>query len=193
MSPTRRDWFAVQCRLIRHPKYRGLDDEDQLTLLYLWAIAGDETPEATWGSVERLEALLRLSGRPAGSVPRLIAAGWLDIGPGGSIIVHDWDEHQYAATAEAKRTYEAARLQRWRRGRAGPPPPDPYPDRASQHSTAQGYVRERTPTAGLPSEPDGDARVSAAPSREQAAQAVRHLGEELAKRGLPQAPLRQTR
>jgi hypothetical protein len=126
---TTREWFAVYARLIRLPKFRDLTDAAQLALLYVWALAGDETPEATWRSADTLDALLRLNGRPAGTVPELVAAGWIDTQDDGTVTAHDWDEWQFAASKDARNAWEARYMRDWRRAKkdAGPAPSLPAP------------------------------------------------------------------
>jgi hypothetical protein len=142
----RRDWFAVYCRLPRTPKFARLNDAAKLTLLYTWALAGDETPEATWPSLDALAAILALYGRSRESLDSLVSAGWLEVDD-SRVMVHDWDAHQLAATTEARRVYEADRKAEWRRRNAPPTPPF---DRTSQDKTGvpkrPGHVRDMSGT-----------------------------------------------
>lgn len=117
-----REWYAVFGRLNRLPKFRRLSESAQLTLaVYVWGLAGDQVPEATWVSLDALAEQLALVGRARADVDELLAANWLEVTPGGGIGIHDWDAHQYAATAEIRRAYEADRKADWRlRKRADP-------------------------------------------------------------------------
>lgn len=109
-----RDWFAVQCRLVRAAKFRRLSEPAQLTLIHVWAIAGDESPEATWTDLDELEAALLRYARSRTSIDELAAAGWLDVSPEGEVSVHDWDEHQWAATERARNDWQAKYQREWR-------------------------------------------------------------------------------
>jgi hypothetical protein len=112
-----REWFAVYSRLIRTPKFRRLSDAAQLSLLYIWALAGDQPTEATWGSLDDLADLLDMHGRSREPLTELVQARWLDVDGQGQAAVHDWDMHQYDADAEARRRYEAAYMREWRNKR----------------------------------------------------------------------------
>ncbi|MGO9178261.1 MAG: hypothetical protein ACLQBX_00500 [Candidatus Limnocylindrales bacterium] len=148
----RRDWFAVYARLVHQPKFRRLSESAQLTLCpYLWALAADQSPEALWPSVEALRDLLDFHGRPASDLDELLAARWLDLEPDGSVSVHDWDEHQWAASKEIKKVWEARRLRDWRRSKATPPAVSPSSlepspsisqDRIGEDRDTYAYVRE---------------------------------------------------
>src|SRR4051794_17658813 len=102
-----RDWLAVTTRLIRTPKFRRLPASAQLSLVYVWALAGDQTPEATWPTPDDLADLLELHGRPRSDVDELVGARWLDQLDDGRIGAHDWDDHQLAASVAVRRAYEA--------------------------------------------------------------------------------------
>jgi hypothetical protein len=151
---SRRDWFAVQCRLVRLPKFRRLSDDAQLTLFYVWAIAGDETPEATWRTTEDLLLALQVHGRNpamlvgaraqgAGAIEELRAGGWLDSLEDGRLAIHDWDDHQVYASREIKNAWEAARLRKWRKARQAPPPASSSSSSSSSSSTEE-TVQVRT-------------------------------------------------
>jgi len=143
-----RDWFAVQGRLVRSPKFRRLPEQAQLSLLYVWALAGDETPEATWPSEQGLADVLELAGRPRGDVQVLLEAHWLDRDERGRVLVHDWDDHQLAATAAIKRAFEADRLRTWRRKKRGESGPSPAPPSVGENKRpdngSNANVRVRT-------------------------------------------------
>jgi hypothetical protein len=124
-----RDYFAVFTKLFRTAKFRRLGESAKLTLIYTWAVAGDETPEATWRDRATLRDALGFYGRPAEDVDELLAAGFLDEHEDGMVEVHDWDDHQLAASKTIRDAYEASRKREWRRQarepRAGTPPPPP--------------------------------------------------------------------
>ena len=149
----RRDWFVVQCRLIRLPKFRRLSDAAQLALVYVWALAADETPEATWESRPALAEALELHGRDPVTLDELTSRGWLDTLENGRVAVHDWDDHQYAASREIKNAWEADRLRTWRAAKSAKPPTPP--DSTTQHSTGvrTSYGDVRTPGANGSEEP----------------------------------------
>jgi hypothetical protein len=140
----RRDWFAVQCRLFRLPKFRRLSDAAQLTLIYVWGIAGDETPEALWRTVDHLALALQLHGRDQGTIEELRAGGWLDTLEDGSVVVHDWDEHQVAASREIKNAWEASRLRKWRKARASTPTSSSTQAQTQTSTSTQAPVRSST-------------------------------------------------
>ena len=110
-----RQYFAVFTQMFRDPKYRKLTDSQRVTLLTLWGIAGDETPEATWRDREWLGRLLQLHERPADDVAALLEAGWLDRLDDGGTAVHGWDEWQMAGSKKVHDEWEAARKREWRR------------------------------------------------------------------------------
>ena len=144
----RRDWFAVYCRLVRLSKFRRLSDDAQLALFYVWAIAGDETPEATWRTADDLALALQLHGRNpvtiGDTIEELRRAGWLDALEDGSVTAHDWDDWQIAATTEARRVWEARYMRDWRRRKreereaaTTPSPLDSSPPSTGHHNTGQ--------------------------------------------------------
>jgi len=136
-----RDWFAVYARLLRLPKFRRLSDSAQLALFYVWALAGDEAPEATWTNVAALEDLLELHGRQPQAVAELVAAGWLDVDPSGRVNAHDWDEWQHVTTKQAADDWRRLYMREWRKSRKAdtpPPAPPPLEERTEQYITVQG-------------------------------------------------------
>ena len=162
-----RDWCAIYAAMLGRPKYRRLSVPARAALFHVWLLAGGQTPEATWPSRADLADMLELDGYPPAVVDELTDRRWLDIDPAGRVLVHDWDDHQLAATLAARRTYEADRKQDWRRRRqvdAAPLSPDPslpVQDRTSQDSTGQesrhvperpGHVRDTRPTRKVPTD-----------------------------------------
>lgn len=109
-----RDWIGVYSRIVRLPKFRKLPDAAQLTLVYTWLLAGDTEPEATWPSLETLGDVLVLTGRSADALVELVERRWLDVAEDGSVSVHDWDAHQYAATKAGKARWELHYMRKWR-------------------------------------------------------------------------------
>jgi hypothetical protein len=134
-----RDWFAVYSRILRLPKFRRLSHNAQLSLFYVWALAGDETPEARWLSLDHLAVLLEFYGHERSVADELASGGFLDLNDAGNVSVHDWDDHQLAATVSARRAWEAAYMRKWRREaraskseQAPPPAPPPQPSKTTQ-------------------------------------------------------------
>jgi hypothetical protein len=160
---SRRDWYSVECRLFRESKFRRLSDDAQLALFYIWGLAGDQSPEATW-SVDDLSAALEMHGRNPAVIPDTIAElrgrRWLDTLEDGTLAAHDWDDHQYAASKEILNAWEAARKKRWRKSKAAT-----AQDRTGQDNTGQdiGPVhvpdKSRTSTDGVP-RGNGDIRTT---------------------------------
>jgi hypothetical protein len=116
-----RDWFAVWAKIVHLPKFRHLSDDAQLTLIYVWAIAGEQDPEATWQSLEELGDLVELNGRPRDSLTDLVARHWLDVAADGMVSAHDWDAHQFAASEAARAAWERLYMRDWRRRKRGAP------------------------------------------------------------------------
>jgi hypothetical protein len=134
----RRDWYSVTCRLFRLPKFRRLTDDAQLALFYVWGIAGDETPEATWRTADDLVLALQVHGRNpvtlGDTIEELRAGGWLDALEDGTIVVHDWDDAQFSASREIRNAWEATRKRTWRKTKAAPPSPDTAPSQVDSTS-----------------------------------------------------------
>jgi hypothetical protein len=149
----RRDWYAVQCRLIRLPKFRRLSDAAQLALFYVWALAADADPEATWPSLETLAEALALHGRDPVPLDELAARGWIDALEDGRVAVHDWDQWQFAASHEIKKAWEANRVRTWRAAKRDAV--SPTPPLQDSHSTTQDITGVRTPYVGVRTPPDG--------------------------------------
>jgi hypothetical protein len=131
-----RDWFAVYSRLLRLPKFRRLSHDAQLGLFYVWALAGDETPEATWPTIDHLAVLLEFYGHARSVGEELASGGFLDVNDFGNVSVHDWDDHQLAATVSARRKWEAVYMRKWRRERKASateqaPLPAPSPEQSN--------------------------------------------------------------
>ncbi len=128
-----REWHAVYDGVIRRPKYRRLSLEARATLFHVWCLAGGQTPEATWPTVDEFLEILELDGYPRAAFDELVERVWLEIDADGRVLVHDWDQHQLAATSAAQRIYERDRKREWRRSKtAGDsrplPPAPPSPD-----------------------------------------------------------------
>jgi hypothetical protein len=114
-----RDWHAVYAAVLDAPKYRLLSIEAKAALAHVWMLAGRRSPEASWPSITALAEILELDGFPPRVVEELRDRRWLDCDE-GRVFVHDWDEHQMAASAAIRKTYEAARKAEWRRGKDKP-------------------------------------------------------------------------
>lgn len=119
-----REWSAVYSAMLTRPKFRRLSPIGRGALLQVFLLAGFQTPEATWDDPDGLREALELDGFPRGALDELIALGWLDQ-EDGALVIHDWDDHQQAATVEVRRTWEAARKREWRRKKKPPPSPAP--------------------------------------------------------------------
>jgi hypothetical protein len=131
-----RDWFAVYVGILTRPKYRRLSLVARAALFHIWCLAGGQRPEATWTSVEEFLDVLELDGYPAAAVyDELVERQWIEVDDDGRILVHDWDQHQLAATNAVRREYERDRKRDWRRAKPGVepqsnplPPAPPSPD-----------------------------------------------------------------
>ena len=110
-----RDWLAVYVHAQDKAKFRRLSPRGRGALLTVWLLAGTESPEAQWRSRDELEELLILEGFDCDDLAELVDERWLDIEPDGTVLVHDWDEHQLAATKAIGQAFEAARKREWRR------------------------------------------------------------------------------
>ena len=131
-----RDWLAIYTRMLGKPKYRRLSIAARAALFHTWLLAGSQTPEATWSSRAHLEEILELDGYPTDVVAELVARGWLDEND-RRIVVHDWDDHQLAATRDARLEYERDRKREWRRRRDSLPPDPSLSDTTPQHTSPQ--------------------------------------------------------
>jgi hypothetical protein len=89
---------------------------------------------------------LSLYGRGAAPVDELLTRGWLDTLEDGRVAAHDWDDHQYEASHEITKAWEADRLRGWRLRRKSESAEKTVEDTTSQDSTGQGYVHVRTST-----------------------------------------------
>src|SRR5262245_21304272 len=112
-----RDWLAVYTGILLKPKYRRLSIEGRAALLHVWLLAGLQAPEATWRSVDELAEQLDVEGLPPAAIDELRALGWLEVDDAGRILVHDWDDYQFAASESVRRDYERDRKREWRRVR----------------------------------------------------------------------------
>jgi hypothetical protein len=160
-----RDWLAVYTNVIRRPKYRRLRIPARAALFHIWILAGQQHPEATWDEPADLISELELDGWEnedndrglqapecaTGVIDDLIASGWLDVDDAGRLLVHDWDDHQLAATNAARRAYERDRKRDWRRAKEEPPNPLP-PAPSSPDITSQG-APQRQHNTGVPKRP----------------------------------------
>lgn len=163
-----REWAAVYSAMLTKPKYKRLSAMGRGALLHAFLLAGMQRPEATWDPEELRETLI-LDGFPEGVYGELLGLGWLELEDGVALL-HDWDEHQYAATLEVKRTWEAARKREWRkkkrevatvgfptvRGdqRPATPSPTPLTPETEHHNTPQdigpGHVPDMSRTQVAP-------------------------------------------
>jgi hypothetical protein len=145
-----REWLAVYTAMVTKPKYRRLSPIGRGALLHVLILAGFQTPEATWNPDELREALI-LDGFPDGALNELLGLGWLEH-EDGALVIHDWDQHQWAATLAARRTWEAARKREWRHRKASPSPAPLTPTEkniTTQHK-GPGHVPDmsQTPNGG---------------------------------------------
>jgi hypothetical protein len=140
-----RDWIAAYTTTLRKPKYRRLTISARAALLHVWLLAGGQDPEATWRDRAELEEVLELDGwtDPCEVVDELIQHRWLEVDADDRVLVHDWDEHQLAASKAAQVAYERDRKSEWRRRKrvepAGPLSPAPL------SPTEQDKTRHRSP------------------------------------------------
>lgn len=142
-----RAWHAVYAATLGKPKYRRLTVGGKAALAHVWMLAGAQSPEATWRRDELTE-ILELDGFDAAVVDELVKLRWLDVAEDGQIEVHDWVDHQLAASGEVRATYERERKQLWRRSKSGDKsgtrpgqrnPPAP-PTTETVHNRAPGHV-----------------------------------------------------
>jgi hypothetical protein len=105
------------------------------------------------------QEVLELDGFPRSAFDELVAREWLDVDPDGRVLIHDWDQHQLAATNAARRIYERDRKSEWRRSKSTselnpPPPAPPSPDTTgstqAQDKTTQGSPYARDVSRGVP-------------------------------------------
>lgn len=115
-----RDWHAVYAAVLGKSKYRRLTIPARAALFHVWMLAGGQEPEATWQTRAELADVLDLDGYPLGVLDELIERRWVDVDDRGRLTVHDWDDHQLAATSAARRAYERDRKTDWRRQRDRP-------------------------------------------------------------------------
>ena len=146
-----RDYFAVFVRLFRVPKFKRLTPSAQLTLFHLWGLAADEVPEATWRDIDALREVVEVNGRPSDDVDTLLAAGWLDLLDDGTVGVHDWDDHQQAASKSIRDDFEAHRKREWRRKNKSRSPQTPREEtrerREEKSPDVSGRVRTQAPAS----------------------------------------------
>ena len=168
-----RVWYAVQCRLVRLPKFRALSDPAQLALIYLWALAGDTETEATWPSRDALADELRLHGRDPETIVELLERRWLDDLGDGRFAIHDWDQWQYAASKAIKSAWEANRVRTWRLTHKTPPAPP------SQDRTGQDITTVRTPYDGVRTEGEPSVDPARLPPTDYDAAVVKAMARRL--------------
>lgn len=145
-----REWLAIYTAMVTKPKYRRLSPIGRGALLHTFILAGFQSPEATWSDPDELRESLMLDGFPEGAMDELIGLGWLEQDD-GALVIHDWDQHQWAATITARRTWEAARKKEWRHRKAAPSPAPLTP--TEQHNTTQhkgpGHVPDMSHTPSV--------------------------------------------
>jgi hypothetical protein len=145
-----REWLAVYSAMVTKPKYRRLTPTGRGALLHVLILSAFQTPEAAWEDPEELREALHLEGFPAGAFDELMANGWLEV-EDGAVVVHDWDQHQLAATKEAQKAWEAKRKRDWRRTKKVSP--TPLSKKTEQDTTPQhigpGHVPDMSGTPGL--------------------------------------------
>jgi hypothetical protein len=151
-----RDWCAIYSAMLGKPKYRRLSVPARAALFHVWLLSGGQTPEATWTNRDELAEVLELDGFPPDVLEELVTRHWLDVDPAGRLLVHDWDDHQLAATVAARQAYERDRKQDWRRRHRvddAPLPPDPslpVPDITLQGTQQDRTVQESRPVPERP-------------------------------------------
>ena len=149
-----RAWLAVYVGLLSRPKYRRLSIPARAALFHIWLLAGGQTPEATW-SRDELADVLDLDGYPASVIDELLERRWLDVDDDDRLLVHDWDEHQLAASKAAQVDYERDRKADWRRRRQvhGTADPPPAPPPGTQQDITEQPSRSVPDTSGTRSGP----------------------------------------
>jgi hypothetical protein len=147
-----RDYYAVHCRMFTGKKYRALTDSARVTLFTLWAIAGDQEPEATWTDPEWLTELMQLHKRPVSDLRVLIDAGWLDTTGGGVVTIHDWDEHQRAYSERIAKDWQAFHKREYRNRKKNRAPKDTDTGRDTERDTDRRPDDVRTPSGHPPLE-----------------------------------------
>ena len=133
-----RAYAAVFISILTRPKYRKLSPAGRGALLHLLALSGTQDPEATWDSRDDLLDSFELEGFDASHVDELIALRWLDLQADGSLITHNWDVWQIAASADIRRKYEASRKQEWRRTQKPLLPAPSSPERGGKDRLGKG-------------------------------------------------------
>lgn len=109
-----RDWIVVHLSILRSPKYRRLTPAGRGALLHVLVLAATTRPEATWPSRAALADYLEVDGFDPDVLDELVRHGWVEEA-NGCIVVHDWDQHQYAVNDAVRREYEAHRKRDWRK------------------------------------------------------------------------------
>ena len=79
-----REWHAVYDGMIGRPKYRRLSLEARAALSHIWCLAGGQTPEATWPTVDEFLEILELDGYPRGVFDELVGRTWLEVDTDGT-------------------------------------------------------------------------------------------------------------
>lgn len=143
-----RDWLAVYTSVLGMPRYRRLSVPARAALFHIWMLAGGQSPEATWRTAADLGEHLELDGFPDDVLDELQTRGWLEFDDDKRILVHDWDDHQLAATNAVRRAYERDRKRDWRRAKEHNPLP-PTPPSPDITATQQG-APQRQHNTGVP-------------------------------------------
>jgi hypothetical protein len=156
-----RDWLAVYVGILQRPKYRRLSIEARAALFHVWCLAGGQSPEATWSTLDDLTEQVELDGWTTNAtavLAELIERRWLDVDVDGRVLVHDWDDHQLAATNAARRAYERDRKRDWRRAKPEPLSPAPLSPDTTGSSQGQHTTTQVSPNVRDTSGTDGDER-----------------------------------
>lgn len=101
----RRNFFAVEASIVDHRKWAALSWAERGKWLAVRALAERQLEVGGFESRGHLEHLLHKEGdrSPAATVDKLIAIGWLDAEPDGSIVVHDHDDYRpHLSTARVR-------------------------------------------------------------------------------------------
>ena len=120
--PTPRPWFIIalaRFTAAEGRRFRRLTDAAQLTLIYVYAAACLESPEATWPDEDALADALVMLGRKRDTLPPIIAdlkkAGYLERDDDdGAVLLPEWDAEQFAASHLICRALENDRAARGR-------------------------------------------------------------------------------
>ncbi len=94
-------WITVDTKLGKHPKMAALPND---AARYGWLLTLCEAKEQSRaGTFATANHFAHVMGRHGRFLDAYIKAGLLDNGPDGTLLVHDWQRHQWAAAKEKQR------------------------------------------------------------------------------------------